>query len=141
MPRVHVSSLSGGRQFAVRGISTASQGLASTIVAVMLYAIKSKKVDLKFARQTKLRNILGGLPPYASNSSTYAVLICVTKRCQHFSRTSVNIAKSPTEPLFPIFTFGVSKVLTGTFEWTADRLLDDLAEVQPMPNWQALVSL
>jgi hypothetical protein len=38
----------------------------------------------------------------------------------------------------PIFTFGLSVGASGTFGWTADRFLDDLGEIEPVPKWQAV---
>ncbi len=41
----------------------------------------------------------------------------------------------------PIFTFGLSVEANRTFGWTADRFLDDLGEIEPVPKWQAVASL
>ena len=49
------------------------------IQAVMLYAIKSKKVELKFARFTSGSLIWPRIAATVSDSSTYGVLVCVNR--------------------------------------------------------------
>jgi hypothetical protein len=44
----------------------------------------------------------------------------------------------PIRRKLPIFTFGLSVGASGTFGWTADRFLDDLGEIEPVPKWQAV---
>jgi len=112
------------------------------MTAVMLYAIKSKKVDQKFAQFSKIACLEPGLP---AECIAFIHLRCIALR-QPGTATAALVFRfmelnTPIQRSFPIFTFCISGCVNGTFGWTADRFLDDLGEIEPVPKWQALASL
>ena len=74
-----------------------------------------------------------------SEPSTYGVLVCVNSVDSDGCQMDAGGAIYRNVQTFPIFTFGISAALGPIFGWTHDRFRDDLAEIEPVPNWQAVV--